>query len=40
MLAYTYMEQGRFELLEKPGPVLQDSRDGVIKIAVNCEEKT
>lgn len=28
MLAYTYIKQGKFELIEKPKPELRDSRDG------------
>ncbi len=31
MLAYTYVERGRFELLEKPKPVLQDDRDVIVR---------
>ena len=27
MLAYTYIEHGKFGLLEKPIPVLEDARD-------------
>ena len=27
MLAYTYIEQGKFELREKPIPEIKDSRD-------------
>lgn len=35
MLAYTYVEPGRFELLEKPRPVLQDSRDAIIRVTLS-----
>ena len=29
MLAYTYMEKGRFELIEKPKPVLLHPQDAM-----------
>lgn len=35
MLAYTYMEHGRFQLLEKPKPVLQDGRDAIVKVTLS-----
>lgn len=34
MLAYTYVERGKFELLEKPEPVLQDTRDAIVRITL------
>ena len=34
MLAYTYVEQGKFELLEKPKPSLQHVRDAVVRITL------
>ncbi len=34
MLAYTYVEEGRFELLEKPKPVLQDPRDAIVRVTL------
>ncbi|WP_308757106.1 alcohol dehydrogenase [uncultured Bacteroides sp.] len=34
MLAYTYVERGKFELLEKPEPVLQDARDAIVRITL------
>lgn len=34
MLAYTYVENGRFELIEKEKPMLLDSRDAVVKITL------
>lgn len=34
MLAYTYIEKGKFELLEKPKPVLQDERDAIVKVTL------
>lgn len=30
MLAYTYIEKGKFALLEKPMPVLRDDRDAIV----------
>lgn len=35
MLAYTYMEQGRFELIEKPKPELKDSRDAIVRVTLS-----
>ena len=35
MLAYTYIEQGKFELLEKPKPVLLDDRDAIVKVTLS-----
>ena len=35
MLAYTYIEQGKFELLEKPEPTLQDSRDAIVRVTLS-----
>lgn len=34
MLAYTYIERGKFKLLEKEKPVLQDSRDAIVKVTL------
>lgn len=34
MLAYTYVGRGKFELLEKPKPVLQDARDAIVRITL------
>lgn len=34
MLAYTYIKQGKFELIEKPKPELRDSRDAIVR-AIN-----
>lgn len=31
MLAYTYIKQGKFELIEKPKPELRDSRDAIVQ---------
>ena len=35
MLAYTYIEQGRFELLEKPKPTLQNDRDAIVRVTMS-----
>ena len=32
MLAYTYIEKGRFELREKAKPVLIDDEDALVKV--------
>lgn len=34
MLAYTYIEHGKFELIEKPKPELRDSRDAIVRITL------
>lgn len=34
MLAYTYVEYGKFELLEKAKPVLLDDRDAIVKVTL------
>ena len=34
MLTYTYVEKGRFQLEEKPKPVLQGPRDAVVKVTL------
>ena len=34
MLAYTYIEQGKFELREKPKPELQSEKDAIVKITL------
>lgn len=34
MLAYTYVERGKFELLEKQKPALQDDRDAIIRVTL------
>lgn len=34
MLAYTYMEKGKFELLDKPKPTLQNEKDAVVKVTL------
>ena len=34
MLAYTYIEHGKFELLEKPKPEIKDSRDAIVRVTL------
>lgn len=34
MLAYTYIEKGNFELREKERPVLQDTKDAIVKVTL------
>lgn len=34
MLAYTYLKQGTFALLDKPKPVLQNDRDAIVKVTL------
>ncbi len=34
MLAYTYIEQGKFELLEKPKPALLHDRDAIVRVTL------
>ena len=34
MQAYTYIEHGRFELLDKPKPVLQEPRDAIVRVTL------
>lgn len=34
MLAYTYVEKGKFELREKPIPVLQNDRDAIVRVTM------
>lgn len=36
MLAYTYLEKGKFELMEKPKPILLHERDAIVK-SNTCE---
>ena len=35
MLAYTYVERGKFELREKQKPALQDDRDAIIRVTLS-----
>ena len=34
MLAYTYIEHGKFKMLDKPIPQLQDSRDAIVRVTL------
>lgn len=34
MLAYTYVDKGKFELLDKPKPTLLDDRDAIVRVAL------
>ena len=34
MLAYTYIEHGKFELCEKPEPEIKDSRDAIVRVTL------
>jgi hypothetical protein len=34
MMAYTYVERGKFELQEKQKPALQDDRDAIIRVTL------
>ena len=34
MQAYTYVEKGKFALLEKPKPVLLHERDAIVKVTL------
>lgn len=34
MLAYTYIERGRFALMEKPVPALKDPRDALVRVTL------
>lgn len=35
MLAYTYIEKGRFAFVDKPKPVLQDPRDAIVRVTLS-----
>ena len=35
MLAYTYVEKGRFELMEKPKPALADPQDAIVRVTLS-----
>ena len=34
MLTYTYLEKGKFELMEKPKPILLHERDAIVKVTL------
>ena len=35
MLAYTYIEKGKFEMRQKPKPALQDERDAIVRVTLS-----
>jgi threonine dehydrogenase-like Zn-dependent dehydrogenase len=35
MLAYTYIEKGRFALVEKPKPVLMEATDAIVRVTMS-----
>ena len=35
MLAYTYIDHGKFEMRDKPIPVLQDPRDAIVRVTLS-----
>ena len=35
MLAYTYIEKGRFALAEKPKPVLVEQTDAIVRVTMS-----
>ena len=35
MKAYTYIEKGRFELVDKPMPELQDPKDALVRVTLS-----
>ena len=34
MLAYTYIEKGKFGLTEKPKPKITDARDAIVRVTL------
>ena len=34
MKAYTYMDKGRFELIEKPKPQILDPKDAIVRVTL------
>lgn len=34
MLAYTYLRQGKFKLIEKPEPVIKDPKDAIVRVTL------
>ena len=34
MLAYTYMEKGRFELIDKPEPCILNPGDAIVRVTL------
>ena len=35
MKAYTYIEKGSFELMDKPKPELQDPKDAIVRVTLS-----
>lgn len=35
MLAYTYLEHGKFGMLDKPKPILNDTRDAIVRVTLS-----
>ena len=35
MLAYTYIEKGKFALVEKPKPVLMEATDAIVRVTMS-----
>ena len=35
MLAYTYIERGKFELQDKPKPILLHDRDAIVRVTLS-----
>ena len=38
MQTYTYVSEGKFELIDKPKPVLQHERDAIVNVETFCRE--
>ena len=37
MQTYTYVSKGKFELREKPKPVIMHERDAIVKVTLNSQ---
>ena len=35
MKAYTYIDKGRFELVEKPKPMIQEPTDAIVRVTMS-----
>ena len=40
MKAYTYIEKGRFELIDKPKPVIQGPKDAIVTVVALYDVNT
>ena len=40
MKAYTYIEKGRFELIDNPKPELKGPKDAIVTAPVTCTSST